>query len=123
MSNMELLESAKQAAGSLDTWADFSNFLFNPDTGLIVKAFPSRNDREAFMKTPEYQAIRKLLLDSMEKGALADGANPKSGRFVVRLPKSLHAALEREASNEGVSLNQLVVTKLAVSLSHSTRPL
>jgi hypothetical protein len=35
---------------------------------------------------------------------------------VVRLPRSLHAALEREAIAEGVSLNQLVVAKLAVGL-------
>ena len=40
-----------------------------------------------------------------------------SNNWAVRVPKSLHAALEREASNEGVSLNQLVVTKLAVQLS------
>jgi len=34
----------------------------------------------------------------------------------VRLPKSLHAALAREAEAEGVSLNQLVVAKLALHL-------
>ena len=36
---------------------------------------------------------------------------------MVRLPISLHAALEREAAAEGVSLNQLVVAKLAAQLS------
>ena len=43
-------------------------------------------------------------------------ADEKSGRFVVRIPKSLHAALEAEAKNEGVSLNQLVLSMLSVSL-------
>jgi predicted HicB family RNase H-like nuclease len=33
-----------------------------------------------------------------------------------RLPKSLHAALANEAEIEGVSLNQLVVSKLALHL-------
>jgi hypothetical protein len=33
------------------------------------------------------------------------------------LPNTLHAALEAEAEDEGVSLNQLVVTKLAVQMS------
>ncbi len=37
-----------------------------------------------------------------------------SGRFVVRLPKSLHKKLSIEASNEGVSLNQWVCHKLAL---------
>lgn len=36
-----------------------------------------------------------------------------SGKFNVRLPKSLHQRLAIEASNEGVSLNQLVLYKLA----------
>lgn len=40
----------------------------------------------------------------------------KSGRFVVRVPKSLHASLAKEAKAEGVSMNQLVLVKLAVGL-------
>ncbi len=36
-----------------------------------------------------------------------------SGKFNVRLPKSLHQRLAIEANNEGVSLNQLVLYKLA----------
>jgi len=36
-----------------------------------------------------------------------------SGRFVVRLPKSLHARLSTEAEQEGVSLNQFAVYKLS----------
>jgi predicted HicB family RNase H-like nuclease len=34
----------------------------------------------------------------------------------VRVPKSLHAALACEADAEGVSLNQLIVAKLALHL-------
>lgn len=36
-----------------------------------------------------------------------------SGKFVVRLPKTLHQKLAMEASTEGVSLNQYVLYKLA----------
>ncbi len=36
-----------------------------------------------------------------------------SGKFIVRLPKSLHKRLSIEASNEGVSLNQWACYKLA----------
>ena len=36
-----------------------------------------------------------------------------SGKFVLRLPKSLHRKLAIEASNEGVSLNQWACYKLA----------
>jgi len=36
-----------------------------------------------------------------------------SGKFVLRLPKSLHARLVAEAEKEGVSLNQYALYKLA----------
>ena len=39
-----------------------------------------------------------------------------SGKFNLRVPKSLHRDLARTAEEEGVSLNQLVVTALARSV-------
>jgi len=39
-----------------------------------------------------------------------------SGRFVTRLPKTLHARLIRQASREGVSQNQLVMSYVAAGL-------
>ncbi|MFO0964273.1 MAG: hypothetical protein U0793_01620 [Gemmataceae bacterium] len=45
------------------------------------------------------------------------GATPKRGvNLLVRLPLSLHAALEREAAAEGVGIDALIMTKLAVKL-------
>lgn len=41
-------------------------------------------------------------------------ANNYSGKFVVRLPKTLHQRLAIEAEKEGVSLNQLALYKLAL---------
>ena len=37
-----------------------------------------------------------------------------SGKFVVRLPKTLHRRLSAEAEREGVSLNQYTLYKLSV---------
>jgi uncharacterized protein (DUF1778 family) len=113
-----ILKQARALAQSLESWADFSNALFNPVDGLITTAYPSRSEREAFLKTEQYREIESLLDKAIDTYGLVEGATPKkSGRFVVRLPQSLHAALEREAKQEGVSLNQLVVTKLAVQLN------
>ena len=36
-----------------------------------------------------------------------------SGRLVLRIPKSLHRTLKKEAEAEGVSLNQYMLYKLA----------
>jgi antitoxin HicB len=39
-----------------------------------------------------------------------------SGRFVVRVPRSLHARLAEQAAGEGISLNQLALAYLAEGL-------
>jgi predicted RNase H-like HicB family nuclease len=72
--------------------------------------------------TPE-EAIRNIF-DAMEgwlSVALEDGTpipEPRagknySGRFLLRIPQTLHAELAREADREGVSLNQFAATTLA----------
>lgn len=38
-----------------------------------------------------------------------------SGRILLRLPKSLHAALAEQAASEGVSLNQHLVSQLSIA--------
>ena len=42
-------------------------------------------------------------------------ADAYSGRFLVRIPRGLHAELARQAAQEGVSLNQYVATTLAAA--------
>jgi site-specific DNA-methyltransferase (adenine-specific) len=115
----KILDSARTIAVSAETWADLSNALFDPVDGLVAKAYPTREEREKFVETDEYKAIRQLMDAAEERTGLVEGATPKkSGKFIVRLPRTLHAALEAEANEEGVSLNQLVVTKLAIQMSH-----
>ncbi len=45
---------------------------------------------------------------------IPESAEKYSGKFVVRLPKTLHQRLAIEANKEGVSLNQLALYKLAL---------
>lgn len=113
----ELLRAAEELARSVASWADLSNALFDPIEGIVSRAFETRAEREAFVQTEEYRKIRQLLEEARDRFGLCAGATSKrSGRFVVSLPRSLHAALEREAAAEGVSLNQLVLAKLALQL-------
>jgi len=71
------------------------------------------------------EALRNLneakelwLKEMLESGLpISEPADPTgmSGRFLLRLPRSLHARLTDEAEREGVSLNQYVVARLAES--------
>jgi len=115
----DILEKAREVARSCHTWADLSNSLFDPLEGLIARTFPHSKERAKFRKTNAYEELHALVEKKMETTGLVGGANPKkSGKFVVRLPRSLHASLEREAEVEGTSLNQLIVAKLAVQLDN-----
>lgn len=40
----------------------------------------------------------------------------RTGKILLRLPKSLHASLIDEAVSEGTSMNQLILSKLSVPL-------
>lgn len=46
---------------------------------------------------------------------------PFSGRFLVRIPRTLHAELSAAAEEEGVSLNQFVVVALARAVGRRSR--
>ena len=121
----QILAAVKAEAAQVRSWADLSNFVFDPEDGILADVFTTKTERKAFIKTPEFQEIRRLINEVKERTGLIEGATPKkSGKFVVRLPRSLHAALEAEAEREGVSLNQLVVAKLSMQMSRivSTNP-
>lgn len=61
-------------------------------------------------------AIKGWIKVKLERGfkiPLPVGYDNFSGKFVVRIPKSLHYKLSIEAEQEGVSLNQYALYKLS----------
>lgn len=105
---------------------------FIPEDGLWVAAVPElpgcsthgKTRAEALANIEE--AIDEWVATAQEKGwpvpAPKTGLEEYSGRFVVRLPKSLHRQLARLAEAEGVSLNQYVVYLLSVNASRPKFP-
>jgi predicted HicB family RNase H-like nuclease len=62
------------------------------------------------------EAMEGYLEVKLENGLsipIPENTEDYSGKFNVRLPKSLHQRLVIEANKEGVSLNQLVLYKLS----------
>ena len=94
------------------TWVDANNAIYGPG-GPLTRLFPTKADRIAFGKTKVRKEIDDLI-DSLPEPPVRPLPKDYSGKFNVRIPKSLHAALATEAEAEGVSLNQLVVAKLAM---------
>ena len=96
------------------TWVEANNAVYGPG-GPFARLFPSAADRLAFAKSDESKQIDGLI-DSLPEPPVGPQRREYSGKFNVRIPKSLHAALVSEAEAEGVSLNQLVLAKLALHL-------
>ncbi len=115
-----VLERARTISRKVDTWADFSNAMFDQFNGVVPKEFPSELERQAFFDTEQYKQILQIQTELMKKHGTVVGAAPKSGKFVVRVPKTIHQKLDIESKREGVSLNQLALTKLSVPLPRST---
>jgi hypothetical protein len=111
----ELLTLGRQLAATPGlTWVEANNAVYGPG-GPFARLFPSVRDRAAFAKTEESRQLDQLI-DGLPEPSVGPQRREYSGKFNVRVPKSLHAALASEAEAEGVSLNQLVVAKLALHL-------
>lgn len=108
----QFLEFAQAQAKQATTAIELHNAIYG-NGAKFSQLFPTQRARTLFFESAEYKTINGLL-DSLG-GYTADGMKP-SGKFTVRSPISLHAALIQEAESEGVSLNQLVLAKLAINL-------
>jgi hypothetical protein len=112
-----VLEFAEQRAVGTADWLELSNALFGPG-GKATVAFPTERERTAFCKTEEYKRILALMdrLPAPPVKEVVELTASANGAISVRLPRSVHAALLAEAKAEGVSLNQLCLSKLVAQL-------
>ena len=108
----QLLQIANEAASRAECWEDIHNAVYGVG-GPFSQLFATPAERTAFSKTVEYDQIRKLIQSLPGRSGTS---NEYNGRILVRVPKSVHAALAHEAEQEGVSLNQLIVAKLSAQL-------
>src|ERR1039457_1161791 len=100
--------------------------LSNEDGGGYLVSFPDFNECIADGETIEeaiaegQHALAAVILTLEENGLPVPKPNSYgaySGKFVQRLPKSLHARLQSRARLEGVSINTLAITYIAEGLT------
>lgn len=98
--------SDEEGGGFLISFTDFSECISGGET--IEEAI--QNGLDALQET--IAALTSMNLPVPEPGS---GGN-YSGKFIQRVPKSIHARLVVRAKQEGVSMNSLVTSILAESL-------
>jgi predicted HicB family RNase H-like nuclease len=113
----QLLTFAKERAQAGNGSAELFIVIFGPQ-GKARFMFPNKTERAAFERTAEHREIRKLIEMAASSSVGDEPDMMTNGHLTVtlRLPKSVHAALLAEAAAEGVSLDQLCLSKLVAQL-------
>lgn len=96
----------EEGGGYLVSFPDFAECISDGET--VEEAI--ENGRDALKATISALKVNKLPVPSPNSGGVA------SGKFVARVPKTVHAQLATRAKAEGVSLNALVLTFIAQGL-------
>lgn len=98
--------SQEEGGGFLVSYPDFAECISDGET--VEEAIA--NGRDAIAATIAALEAKGFAVPAPNSGGVA------SGKFVARVPKSIHAQLAARAKAEGVSLNTLVLTFLAEGL-------
>jgi hypothetical protein len=94
-----VLEQTNELAGRVESWAEFSHAVFNPQDGLAARAFPSLRERREFTMTPQYAEIYRILGDLMRKsGGVSEARTQLSHEQCVRMRRRIAQADGQERS-------------------------
>ena len=96
----------EDGGGYLISYTDFTECISDGET--LEEAI--RNGQDALLET--IAALESMGFAVPEPGS----GGSYSGRFIQRIPKSLHARLAQRAKQEGVSMNALVTSFVAEGL-------
>ncbi len=104
--------TAEDGGGFLITFPDLPGCMSDGET--IEAAI--ENGRDAFISWVSARVdMKKTIPKPVAREVSADNF---SGRFVQRVPKSLHARLAMQAKKEGVSLNTFILSIISEGLGH-----
>ena len=98
--------STEEGGGYLISFPDFAECISDGES--VDEAI--ENGRDALKATVAALKAKKMSVPAPNSGGVA------SGKFVARVPKTVHAQLATRARAEGVSLNALVLTFIAQGL-------
>ncbi len=80
--------------------------------GVVRRLFPGREDLVEFERSVEYAEIQ-LMVARLRQRSVPSQEKPEPTRVItVRMPQSLHEALQAEAHAHQTSMNKLCISKL-----------
>ena len=115
----KLLKFAQTKVGECREWPELHNAVYGVGA-LFSQLFPTVSARTAFAKSAEFREIATLI-ESLPGPGNNQVPETFSGKLSLRLPTAIHRALSKEAEEQGVSLNQLILAKVSVQLRDVVR--
>lgn len=92
-------------------WVTFFREVLGLD-GVVRRVYQAPEELAQFEQSNEYQEIQAMLARLRERGLSRPSAQEPTKVITVRMPKSLHDALQREAHERHTSMNRLCIGKL-----------
>jgi antitoxin HicB len=102
---LEVVPLSKEDGGGY--YARYTEFVTSAHGDGVTPAEAIDSAREGL------KAVLEVMLEHGDRIPEPLAEREYSGKFNVRVPKSLHRELIEEAENEGISLNMLIVNRLS----------
>ncbi len=117
----EAYRKASEIFAAQPDWATFFREVLGVG-GIVRQMYPTPQALAEFEKTPDYAEIQAMLVKLREKNLDKSPESEPTRVITVRLPKSLHEALAREADEHLTSVNQLCISKLLQLIENDLVP-
>ncbi len=118
----EVLRLAQEAFAMTGSWIVFYREMLGID-GVVRKLFPDSDQLRYFETQPEFAELQEMVA-AMRSQDPGKGSTSEPERMItIRLPKSLHEALQQESEELNLSINQLCISKLLQRIESRFIPL
>lgn len=117
---VEIVRAAETLVAGDADWQTFFREILGVD-GLIRRTYKDGDRLAQFEKSPEFDQIQIMFAQLRLKDVPQERLEPTK-MITVRLPISLHKALQDEATMRSTSLNKLCITKLLQVIDEQGAP-
>ena len=108
----QAFDVANDLFGHAPTWVSFYRELYGTKGIVVPQMFPTDGEVAAFRRSEAFRQIQKMITGLRGRDLPETDPNDPQRMITVRLPKSLHASICKEAKQLGISVNRLCVTRM-----------
>jgi len=118
----EVLRVAREAFAKTGSWVVFYRWMLSPG-GVVDQLYPTRAMRQYFETTEAFAELLEMVTSIRSQDDSKAGAYEPERMITVRLPRSMHDAVIRDAEALDLSINKYCLTKLLQPTNKRFTPL